>query len=119
MDDIITNRKALARKIVDRIVSDPDFRGQIVYNPQEALLNAGFAQEIEKLTDDVTGYGLVRTDLLAGFGLLLAANPMGSSRAHTDPKLNSTPDQEDLHRIKHKRTGKTTIRVDDGSGGSK
>jgi hypothetical protein len=119
MGEKIDNRKALARKIVDRIASDPDFRRQIVDSPQEALISAGFAQEIEELTDDVTGYSLGQADLLSGFGLLLASNPMGSNRVHADPKVYSTPDQEEVHKINHKRKGKNPIQVDQDGGGSK
>lgn len=38
---------AIAKKVVDRIVSDSTFRKQLLDNPDRALADAGFVKELE------------------------------------------------------------------------
>lgn len=78
-----SSRKALARRIVDRIASDLAFREQIVDSPPEALHSAGFSEQIQQLTGEVSGYSysFASTDLLSGFGALLMGSPVVDSAA--------------------------------------
>jgi hypothetical protein len=58
--DLEQKREELTRRILDKVVSDPQFREAIVANPQTAISNSDFAQEIKELVNsasaDVSGY---------------------------------------------------------------
>ena len=72
-------RRAVAQQILDRIASDPGFRGQLLDDPQSALRVAGFSPAVQRLRSpdesDVRGYAECvstcdadSTDLLPGGG---------------------------------------------------
>jgi hypothetical protein len=48
------NQGDLAQEILDKILSDPDFRQQLLDNPAETLKQAGYVEG-----DDVSGYMLM------------------------------------------------------------
>lgn len=57
-DQTEQKRRELARRVLDRIASDPQFREQLVENPHQALETSGFSKEIRdwKGSADVSGY---------------------------------------------------------------
>lgn len=59
--DYAQARRALSSKIMERVLSDPAFREQLVENPEQAVLNAGYAEDFQRLNElaqesDVQGY---------------------------------------------------------------
>jgi hypothetical protein len=65
-------RRALAKKVLDRIASDPQFREQLLDSPHQAMDTAGYAHEIRELQDsegEVSGYYM----RALGFDALLLA----------------------------------------------
>jgi hypothetical protein len=44
---------AIAKRVVDRIVSDSAFRKQLLDNPDRALVDAGFVKELEAVPEPV------------------------------------------------------------------
>ncbi len=54
-------KELLTRRIVDKIVNDTAFREAIITNPAQALATAGFAKDMQELSEtaqgEVSGYG--------------------------------------------------------------
>jgi hypothetical protein len=56
---IAAKQKEFHRKVLDRVVSDPDFKDRLLDNPKEALQEAGLADELSELRDggdEVSGH---------------------------------------------------------------
>src|SRR5262245_15314147 len=81
-------RRALAKKFLDRVASDAQFREQLLDDPQGALNSSGLAQEFREFqasTSEVSGYSMdTGISINAFFGdVLLDGLP--------DPKPESDP----------------------------
>ena len=50
--------RAVAQKVLDRIVSDPDFRKALIDDSKSALANAGIEQELDQIDWPVAGAAL-------------------------------------------------------------
>lgn len=85
-DNLESKQKALTEEIVNMIASNETFRKEIVDDPAGALTKAGFAERLEELSSDVTGYAQANANhaLFAAFAgaVLGGRSAMGASSAN-------------------------------------
>ena len=96
MSDQPTNGKTvgdLAQEILNRIITDADFRQQIAKNPEETLAEAGYTAG-----DDVSGYVLSLGVRPLGSGntqdtgkALRVPSPLGPGHTDRTPALRKAP----------------------------
>jgi len=68
-------QKELNRKILEKVASDPDFRGHLLEDPEGALEKAGLGDEYRAIEsseqpDDVEGHWMWRTKRFWRYGIL-------------------------------------------------